>query len=193
MADSDRGTTLVEVLVVLSIMALLAVPLLAILRSSARIEQTQAGRIDVRSELDRALTLIADDIRTSTPTAGIGGGPKMADSLPLSVTKADGSGLLLIWHVGDAGLERVVFDPAGRREVDRSVVAPEVVPDKKAASFVYFGANGKELDPNVVRPEIVANCTALIAVTLEARAGDRMITSSIDVALRSRPPGGNGC
>ncbi len=193
MAESERGTTLVEVLVVLSISALLAVPLLAILHSSARIEQAQASRIDVRSELDWALTLIANDIRTSVPSIGTGGGPKMADSLSLLVTRADGSDSLLIWHVGNAGLERIVLDPVSFREISRSVVAAAVVADKKAAPFVYFGANGQELDPSVVQPEVVVDCTALIEVTLEARAGDQTITSTIDTALRSRPPGGNGC
>jgi len=193
MAERERGATLVETLVVLSITAMLAVPLLGLLRTSGRVEQGQNGRIEARSQLDWALTLISSDIRNATPSADMVRGAEMGRALPLSVRDSGGFDVLLDWSIGAAGLERVVFDPVSLRETGRSVVVGEVMAPSNTSPFVYLDANGQVLDPRVLGAGPVANCTALITVTLVVDAGDRLVTSSADVALRTRPPGGNGC
>lgn len=193
MTDHERGTTIIEMLVVLSMSALLAVPLLGVVQSATRIEEDQITRIDVRSKLDRALTEISDDIRLSVPNADLASSSSLGHTLPLSANAADGSQTLTLWVVGADGLERVVHDAATLRETQRSVFVAEVVPVAGMPSFSYFDSDGDELQPRTTPIDTLVNCTALIRVTLAADAGSKIVTSSVDVALRSREPGGNGC
>jgi hypothetical protein len=182
-----------ETVVVLAISALLIVPLLAILGTTTRLDESQTGRIDARSELDWALSLIAKDIRVGTPSSRPPVGAGMSSTLPLLVIDEGGSEQLIHWRVGESGLERITYDPIDSRELTRSVLVPGVGADEVVAPFTYHNAEGRILDPATVGAESVLSCTTLIGVTLAAPDPDLDITSSIDVALRTRIPGGNGC
>jgi len=190
---SDRGTSITEVLIVLAISALLIVPLFAILRTTDRFDRTQSSHIDARAELDWALTLIANDIRSGTPSSRPRVGGAMTNTLPLSLVDDSGDELLIQWKVGTSGLERITYDAVKLDELDRSVIIPSVLADDTVAPFTYRDMDGDLLDPVKVDAEAVVDCTTLIVMTLSAETSTDPVTSSLSVAVRTRPPGAGEC
>lgn len=191
--ESDRGTSITEVLVVLAISALLIVPLFAILRTTNRFDNSQSSHIDARAELDWALTLIANDIRSGTPSPRPRVGNAMPTTLPLSLIDDTGAELLVHWRVGSSGLERITYDPSDLGELDRSIIIPAVMPDDTAPPFAYRDKDGDQLDPATIGADAVVECTTLIIVTLAAETSDEPVTSALSVAIRTRSPGAGGC
>lgn len=178
---------------VLAITGVLALPLVAILGTANRVERTQASRIDARAELDWALTLLTEDLRSGTPTDQPRVGAGMTDTLPLSVVDEFGAEELIHWRIGTGGLERITYDPATNRQRRRSLVVAEIGPDGSTPPFVYLDATGAQLDPTRIPAAAVADCATLVRITLTMPAGDAVEAASTDVAIRSRSPGGNGC
>lgn len=178
---------------VLAITGVLALPLVAILGTANRVERTQGTRVDARAELDWALTLLTEDLRSGTPTDRPAVGPRMIDTLPLSVVDEFGTEELVHWRVATGGLERTTYDPATLRQRRRSVVVADISADGATAPFVYLDAVGSTLDPTALPAATVANCTTLVRITLAMPSGTDTEVASTDVAIRSRSPGGNGC
>ncbi len=189
---TDRGTSMTEMVVVMAITALLALPLIAILGTTTRVEQSQASGSDARADLDWALTLLAADIKSGTPTERPRVGSRMSSTLPLSIIDERGVEELIHWRVGPSGLERITYNPATLRERDRSLVVAAVGEGSESA-FTYLDASGSALDPTTTPAGIVTDCTTLIRITLTAPASDRILTATRNVAIRARAPGGNGC
>lgn len=200
--EAERGTTLTEVLVVLAITTLLAVPLLATVRTASRAQADQMGEADARLELDRALASMADDLRTGAPVASRPSGTRAADTVGIEVTDDSGLSSIVYWSVGRRGLRRFEADPTTRRIRSRSTLNAAMTPEvlDGAAPFRYFDATGRELDPLTVGLDRLAACTTLVEVTLalpvdtaRADATNAVLTDTARHAVRTRPPGANGC
>ncbi len=182
-----------EVLVVLTITAILIVPLLTILRTTNRFDDSQVSAIDARAELDWALTLIANDIRAGTPTARPRVGAAMATTLPVSIVDDSGDAAIVHWRVGDNGLERITYDATNFRELTHAVMVAAVMADEATVPFTYHDLDGDLLDPTKVGADTVVDCTTLIDITLAAETSDDPVTVSLSVALRSRSLGAGAC
>lgn len=189
---ADRGTTITEILVVLSVTSLLAIPLLGVLQSASTIERDRVSISDARVELDWALARMSEDLRSATPVARLPPGTDATHTLPLLVTAPDASLSLVYWTVTPTALQRVVADPDTGRVLSRATLIDSLHPDG-LEPFVYSDATGARLDPAAVGLARLADCTTLIDVTLAVRVHDRTISSSTSAAVRTRPPGGNGC
>ncbi len=194
MRDRERGAaTLSEVVVVLSIATLLAVPLMTMLLTTTRAEERQTSRNEANRQLEWAFGLISDDIRSSTPSSRLQSGDHPADTLVLFVAGSGSPDRLVYWRLEGDGLERTALDPTTGRVITRSTVAADLLAAGATAPFSYFDASGSELDPRRTDPETIATCTTLIRATLAAEVGQRTVSSALSAAPRSRPPGGNGC
>lgn len=200
--DPERGTTLTEILVVLAITTVLAIPLLATVRTAARAQADQATEDDARIQLDWALASMADDLRTGAPVGTRPSGTRAADTIGVQVTDDTGLVSVVYWSVGRRGLRRLEADPTTRRIRSRSTLNPDITTETLDGEtpFRYFDAEGRELDPLAVGLERLAECTALVEVTLavpldtaRATPSGQVLADTARHAVRSRTPGGNGC
>ena len=189
---SEAGTSLPEVLAVVSIFAVLSGALVAVLQTVSSFESGRAARAEAQIDVQRAFDAIAADLQVGTPSAERprGGGP--ADTLALLVTDRYATATLVYWTVGGAGLERLEADPVTLRVTDRAVVDPTVEPGP-ADPFGYFDAAGNRLDPARTTPDQLARCTALVEITLAVPNGEQPLSATERRAVRTRPPGAEPC
>lgn len=195
-SDPEAGTTLTEILVVLTVTTVLAIPLLTVVRTASRLQDRHEAESEARIELDQSLALLADDLRNGEPTDRRLRGTTAADAIAVEVD--DGAGLesLVYWSVDRRGLRRVEADAATRRVRRRSTVNRNVA-ESGDPVFRYFDADGRELDPDIIGLERLAECTTLVEVRLSVPIeGDpeaEVVTGTARHAVRSRTPGANQC
>lgn len=189
---SEAGTSLPEVLAVVSILAVLSGALFAVLQTVSSFETGRAARADARADLTLAFDAIAADLRVGTPAASQPAGGRPADTLALLVTDRYATTTLVYWTVGRAGLERLEADPVSLRITDRAVVDPAVEPGA-VAPFAYIDAAGNRLDPDRVAADQLARCTTLVEVTLAVPDGHQTVSATEQRAVRTRAPGAETC
>ena len=194
--DPESGTTLTEVLVVLTITTVLALPLLAVVTSTVRFQDRNLAEEQARVEVEQVLAAMADDLRTGAPVARRLRGTTAADAITVEVADGTATGALIYWAVDARGLRRTEADASTRRVRRRSRISRTVVRGDDPI-FRYFDAKGVELDPTVLGLERLTECTALVEVRLsvpiEDDPDDRMITGTARHAVRTRAPGANRC
>ncbi len=154
----ERGTTVTELLAVLAIMGVLAVPIAMMLHSAGRTERSSAAQLDIDRQVERAADRLREDLRHATVD-------------PASLRGLDASVTLLL-AATDAGRERsiswtVVDDNLQRSE--SATAAPSVVADTQYGTieqplppevvFAYFDEQGNELR---VDQDTNASCIALV-------------------------------
>jgi type II secretory pathway pseudopilin PulG len=199
--DPEAGTTLTEVLVVLVITTLLAVPLVAVVQTAARIQDDQQRQEAARIDLDRALAAMAEDLRVGSPVESRLGGRSATSTVGVQVSDDLVGAQIVYWSVTANGLQTFEVDPTTNRITSGSTLDPDVQAGTGATAdepaFRYFDANGRELDPLVVSATRLAECTALVEVALSVPIDDdpdtEVVSGSARHAVRSRSPGGNGC
>ena len=194
--EPESGTTMTEVLVVVTITAILAVPLLTMIRSAARIQNDHRAAEAARIDVELALLAMAEDLRTGSPVAGRPRGTNASDTVGVEVADETGADAIVYWSVGRQGLRRIEADAETGRVRQRTTIASTVVANSEAV-FRYYDADGRELDPLTEGSTRLAECTALVEVRLSVPVGDDReddaVTASARHAVRSRPPGVNGC
>ncbi|MEZ5411989.1 MAG: hypothetical protein R2761_28395 [Acidimicrobiales bacterium] len=191
-ARSEAGTSLPEVLAVVSIFAALSGALVAVLQTVSSFESGRATRAEAQIDVQRAFDAIAADLRVGTPSAEQPAGGRPADTLALLVTDSYATPTLVYWTVGGSGLERLEADPVSLRITGRAVVDPSVEPGP-ADPFGYFDAAGNRLDPARTTPDQLARCTTLVEITLAVPDGEQLRSASERRAIRTRPPGAEPC
>lgn len=173
MTRSQAGFTIVELLVALSLFALLSVASLALLRSSIDTQTALAGRLDRVSALERTRAVLADGLLTAQPQAGVSGTPAGAfvgtrQSLSF-VSSAPGP------H-GDPMFTRLSFSASGDRLVlmRGDDTAPAIlIDDLAAARFRYRGADGSWQSMwTPLRPGVLPRAAEL---TVQQRGGAEVL------------------
>ncbi len=191
-ARSEAGTSLPEVLAVVSIFAVLSGALVAVLQTVSSFERSRADRAEAQADVQRAFDAIAADLRVGTPAADRPSSGRPTDTLALVVTDPYANATLVYWTVGAAGLERLEADPLSGRVTGRAVVDPNVTAGA-ASPFGYFDAAGRRLDPTRTTADDLARCTALVEITLTVPDGDQPLSATERRAVRTRPPGAEPC
>lgn len=191
-ARAEAGTSLPEVLAVVSVFAVLSGALVAVLQTVSSFERDRSDRTDAQADVQRAFDAIAADLRVGTPSADRPSGGRPADTLALVVTDAYANATLVYWTVGSTGLERLEADPLSGRITGRAVVAPDVTAGR-TNPFTYVDAAGNRLDPTRTTPDDLARCTALVEITLTVPDGDQPLSATERRAVRTRPPGAEAC
>lgn len=179
---AEHGTTLAEVLVVLTISALIAVPLLMVLQQSARSERSQSERIDRGLELDRVLTQLQNDVRAGAAAPALVGGRSLDAALPLVHQRAEGGEDLILWAVVGDELRRRVTDRQSGAVISSATLLTDVTDDDPW--FQYFDQNGGAL-PTVGNDVALANCTVRIRAVVSLGLSSAVLSREVEAAHRS--------
>ncbi len=209
LTDRESGTTLTEVLVVLTITTLLSVPLLTVVRTASRIHQERVAADRAGVELDRVMDLMAEDLRIGAPVDTRPSGTRAENTIGVQLTDPTGAPSVVYWSVGRRGLRRIEVDPSTNRVRSRDVVNPDITEELlgETVAFSYYDASGRELDPLTVGLDRLARCTSLVGVDLTVPVAGREAVpvaghdaeqrrvrkGSARHAVRTRSPGANRC
>jgi general secretion pathway protein J len=146
MTARSAGFTLVELLVALSLFAMISVASLVLLRSSIDTQAALAGRIDRTTGLERVRALIADGLLTAQPQALRGGAQALTSAF---VGTDDRMSFFSVAPGSDGGtaITRLTLTVTGSQLVlDRGEGdaggAAVLIDDLAAAAFRYRGADG---------------------------------------------------
>ncbi len=195
-AGAESGTTLTEVLVVLTMTTVLAVPLLTMIRSTARIQDERMAEEAARIDVELALVAMADDLRIGVPVASRPQGRSAADTVGVRIADDTGADQIVYWSVGVDGLERIEADPDTDQVLRVSAVEQRVIADGDPV-FRYFDAGGRQLDPQTIGLTQLAACTSLVSVRLSVAIDDDtergVVTAEDRHAARGGPTGGDEC
>lgn len=183
--DDERGFTLVELAVAMSIMLLVAGALLAALESGTTAERRASTRIDDEQTVTLTLAQLTHDVRNAS-ALGQATNPDQVDLL-----FADGSEVRW-WYDGNGHtLWRQVPDrshPGGwvRQPLTGLTNGPGTV-------FRYLAADGTPLDPSVNVDDVIA-CTATVdvSVTDGAHPPSQPFTQTADAPVLA-PVDRRGC
>jgi len=179
--NGEQGTSLAEVLVVLTLMTIVATPLFMVLQSGFRAQRAQSDQFDLDMQLALVVDRFETDIRTGLPAADrVVGSP--SDRLALSATSDDGSQRLVVWSLESDALRRRAVDEASGAVVSDVVLIEEVAPP--GALFRYWDANGTEISPSDVAR--ITDCGVRVTVDLAAARGSAATTRTLDVGHRSQ-------
>jgi prepilin-type N-terminal cleavage/methylation domain-containing protein len=180
---SDRGVSLVEMLVVLAVTGVVATAVLSFLASFTERQRDQQVRVDTATAFTSADDRLATDVAGAT-SIGVQPANDYASRLPI----VDTAGATVTWTVSAAGLTRT--------EVLGGVPSTRIVLEEAAApgtAFRYFGPDGSELVPAVVGPDRLAYCTTRIRLQVRVPTDRGTDLLQRDVALARRDPGSLAC
>ena len=179
--DGERGTTLVEVLVVLSLTAIVAIPMMMVLQSGLRTERRQNARLDLELEMALVADRFERDVRMGRPAAARAGGPS-STNMGVAWTQDDGFEQLVVWSVDAGNLRRSASVPATGVVLSDFVLLENVV--SVAPAFRYWTENGREVSASADR---IDSCAARVTLEIRAVVGDVESSRTIEVAHRTRP------
>jgi prepilin-type N-terminal cleavage/methylation domain-containing protein len=188
--EGDRGLTVVEVMVVLSISAITGLALLSTVTSTANLEHAISDRTEAQFDLNQALGAVASDVRSSTPTVSLLTSSP-GETLALETEEPPGTAVVVHWVVDGADLDRIVINAATLAITSQTTVFSSLAPTTEPA-FRYFDAGGALVDSGLSATARAA-CTTRIRVTLGFDAGTSTRSDQVDVAVRSRTPGDDPC
>jgi hypothetical protein len=177
----SKGTSLAEVLIVLTLMAAVATPLFMVLQSGFRTERAQSDQFDLDMQLALVVDRFETDIRTGLPAAdSVVGSP--SQQLALSASLDDGSQRLVVWSLDVDDLRRRAVDPTSGAVVSDVVLIEDVAPT--GPIFRYWDEDGGEISPSAVTR--IMDCSVRVTVDLVALRGSATSTRVLDVAHRSQ-------
>lgn len=182
MRDAERGATLTEVLVVVTLTALLSIPLYQMMASAFRLERSQTSSSDAERQLALVVERFQTDLRSGRPAADLS---STAGALELAIV-VDASGVerLVTWSFDRGTLRRTVTTVDAGTVVSDVVLAEGIDPD--ASGFTYFDGAGRVIaaaDRNRITECAVR---ATLSVTVETR--DSVAGREITVAHRTFEP-----
>lgn len=182
----ERGASLAEVVAVIGLMGLVAVPLVFALQSAARLERSQTARLDGEAQLDRLASRLTDDIRVGRPSPADLGRTTADQALALRLPDGAGSEVIVIWEIDDERVTRRVATTSGVEQSNAALVDDV----QRALAVTYRDEDGRVIAPT--DPDRVAECGALVEVEVEI--GDPAVADrTIAAAHRQRPSGGVTC
>jgi len=184
-----KGTSLAEVLIVLTLMATIATPLFIVLQSGFRSERAQSDQLDLDMQLALVVDRFESDIRTGLPAADtVVGSP--SEQLALSAVTDDGSQRLVVWSFDADTLRRRAVDPTSGAVMSDVVLVEDVA--LTGTVFRYWDEDGAEIAPSSVTR--IMDCSVRVTVDLLALRGSATSSRLLDVAHRSqREPGSVSC
>ena len=186
MAESERGTTLTEVLVVLALSAMIMTPLYIVLLSGYRAEQAQSDEVDAEAQLERVAVRIEDDIRSGFPSER----RTLSAADELAIGRLDNESLqIVLWSFADGELRRRAIDASTGKVVSDVVLAENIDGDR--SGFRYWAADGTELEPTWT--EGIVRCAVRVTVDLQTKLDVADAGRTIDVAHRITNPEAEPC
>ncbi len=187
----ERGTTLVEAVLVMTLMVAVMSVLFGLFDAFTRSEHHHETTLDVRQELRQAMGEIEHDIHAATAIVPAASGVIAQTSLELSITDKAGTASMVRFRLDTTAkqLVREVITVAGGTAVSSRLLLRNV-PPVSSATFRYFSIAGVELDPLALTPASLVSCVSRIQVDLHDSAigGPTDLTQSLQVMPRSVRP-----
>lgn len=158
-ADGERGTTVAEVMVVVALLSLVAVPILSTLRSATRAEADLTTRLDDSTQLLRLQQRWFDDVHDQVLA-----GDRIAGDATLQLVVDHADGDRTRWRLRNGRLERQRIDATTNGVIDTAVVVDDDRLDLGRSRFTYRSGRDTVLDPG--DPALVDRCAATAAIEL---------------------------
>lgn len=187
----DRGVTVTEVLVVVSIGAAIMAALIGVMQSAVTVERRIDTGATATTELERLFTSIGRDIDAGLPAVATITPPD-AEILAIEVIDELGTVTTVHWILADGELRRTVVDGVSGAMVGDDIVAVGLSP-VAGGSFTAHGADGSVLDTSGMTDERRALCTTRYRIELALPGTDTVVSDQRDLAVRMRTPGANRC
>ncbi len=191
---SDRGVTLVEMMVTVSLLSVAMTGLFSVFTSLTRADQRNSQAVETRQEVLQALGEVARDVRGAQRIVTPPTSASAARSLQVEVTAGDGSPGFVSFAMVDTTLIRSTLKGENGGSVSDRTISDSIDPDADVG-FRYFAADGRELVPGVEKADTIAACSTRVRVTVAVRlrpdATSRSI--SVDAALRGVRPEARPC
>jgi prepilin-type N-terminal cleavage/methylation domain-containing protein len=180
--DDQKGFTLVELAVAMSIMLLVAGALLAALESGTNAEHTASTRIDDEQTVSLTLAQLSHDVRNASALGD--------QSNPNQVDLIYANGGRIHWWFDAVGhklwrnLEVPCPTGAGPGAVCWSGESLTGLTNGPGTVFQFLAADGTQLDPSV-NPDDVVSCTTTVevSVTDAAHPPSQPFTQTADAAV----------
>lgn len=163
--SEERGSSITEMMVVLTISAAIALPVIGMVQSASSQHWQQTETLDSQANATRSLDLMAKDIRGATFAPELSTQPALGNSLPLLVPDQVGTLVLVEWLVDTDGLTRSSGPPSGTPTPEPGWTTTAIELDPSQATFLYLDFGGVALDPSS-SSEVLRSCTAAITVRL---------------------------
>lgn len=194
-ARDEGGFTLVELMVVLSILGVVMAICFNVLISVTENEALQQARIQNQEEGRVTMTRLARDIRSANPMFGQATSAVMGTQIDLQLGDATAPEFIR-WKLDDKDLVRQTLASKGGPVVQEHVALAGLYNTERSIQlFRYFDDAVQELDTLTETAADIANCAIRVQITM-ASAPDPIASAFIiqsDVQLRNRLPGGIGC
>jgi len=187
--SSDRGVTLVEMMVTVSLLSVAMTGLFSVFTSLTRADQRNSQAVETRREVLQALGEVARDVRGARRIVTPPTSSSASRSLQLEVTGQDGSPAFVSFDMVDTTLIRSSLKGAnGDSVADRTI--SDSIDAEADVGFRYFASDGRELVAGVEKADTIAACSTRIRVTVavEVRPDAASRSISVDAALRGVRP-----
>ena len=175
MRERERGATLTEVLVVVTLMAVIAGPLYVMMSSAFRTERSQTSRADAERQLAFVVERFETDVRSGRPAADrltTVGSTELAVVVDLS-----GVEQLVVWRIDGDELVRTVTAADSGALISEVTLVSDV--DPNASTFAYLDPSGRAIaatDRAAIAACAVAVDMTITVETLDASARRQIVT-----------------
>jgi prepilin-type N-terminal cleavage/methylation domain-containing protein len=161
--SDQRGFTLVELAVAMSLMLLVSGALLGALESGTNAERRASTRVDDEQAVRLVLAQFTRDVRNATSV----GAPSLASS-EVDLAYANGDGVVWAYDPSTHVLQRQLI-PNGQDTANLGVSLGGLT--NTGTVFAFLGANGKDLltDPSSSAVDLTT-CTSTVEVSVTAAA-----------------------
>ena len=191
----ERGFTVVEVVVVMSVMAIASAAVLGMATSLTRNERTQQALVTNQESTRFALFDLGRDLRSATDVGVLASPVTYQTRVDAAIVTPAGAASYVRWQLSGKSLTRSVLTGLGGSVVSTKTVLTNVENASQGTTlFRYFKSSGTELTTSNAAGDF-ANCTIRVKVTVssDASPGPLPFTEESDIELRNRLPGGIGC
>jgi len=186
---SDRGVTLVEMMVTVSLLSVAMTGVFSVFTSLTRADQRNSQAVETRQEVLQALGEVSRDVRgarriVTPPTSSSAG-----RSLQLEVTGQDASPGFVSFSMVDTTLIRSSLKGENGGSMADRIISDSIDADADVG-FRYFAADGRELVAGVEKAGTIAACSTRIRVTVAVKVRPDAVgrSISVDAALRGVRP-----
>lgn len=198
----ERGTTLVELMVVVAVMGVILGSLLAALVSGENAQAATEALVANQETVRLALDQMQRDFTAANPVDPLATTSDYADAVQVELGPNPGVRQVIRWYYNTAAavLYRQVMSnntPTATVVSQRAMVTNVTNAATGTQMFTYYDAADNPLQQdNPATPTSVAYCAVRIDINISAASdpGPRPFNETLDVELRNRLPGGiKGC
>jgi prepilin-type N-terminal cleavage/methylation domain-containing protein len=193
--QDERGFTLVELMITLTVMSVMIAALLGVLDVTTRNEGRQESLINNQEVVREAMLQMDRDLRGANPLEPLSSPSLYPSEVEAAVIEPSGTQFIR-WQLTGTTVTRSVIDAPGGTATSTQTELTNVTNGTTGTSlFRYFNSANSELTPSGNTAGDFSNCTVRILITVSAAAnpGPLPFSESSDIEVRNRLPGGIGC